>query len=138
MARTKINIAGGKARAKFTIKTRKVTRKIQRANAQAMRILANKQTRALQTALDKPFPPPSPGNQPPHRRSGDLQKSAKVRFDGKNRMVVESLDYGGFLEGPGIKTNRPAMPWIRPTLFAPKARVKWNKEYNRLMRRFSG
>jgi len=122
-------------RVQFKVQTRKVTRKIQLANAKAMRALATEITAELSKKLGKQGTPnlrSKPG-QPPRRQTGFLQANTKVEFDGKNKMVVKTPLYGIYQDG-GTRNILPR-PFLRKNVHDRKP--NWNRRYRFYMRKFS-
>jgi len=127
--------ARGIKRVKFTVSTRKITRKIQRVNARAMRELAKEITTVISKKIGKQGTPnlrSKPG-EPPRRQTGFLQAKTVAEFDGKNKIVVKTPQYGVFLDG-GTRNIKPR-PFLRKTVHDRKP--NWNRRYRYYMRKFS-
>jgi HK97 gp10 family phage protein len=79
----------------------------------------------VQQMIGKPFPPSSAEGEPPHRRSGNLQRSITIKFS-KTPVALEvkvgsKASYAMDLEMGTSKV--PARPFLRPAndKFGPKA-----------------
>ena len=120
---------------KFQVHRRKITRKVERANAKAMRLLAEEMTLRLNMVLNAPGTRKmrsAPG-EPPRKQSGDLQADTKVEFDGKGKLIVKTLQYGIYLDGGTSKMS--ARPFLRVSIHDEKK--TWNQRYYELLKSFA-
>lgn len=124
---------------KFTFRVHKgrVNRKVQRANAVAMRAISDEMNAALQAKLSTTGTGKHPGgvNSPPRMQTQALRRSTFVKFDGKNKMKLTTLLYGiyqdaGFIHAQSGKLVRHK--WFQTAILNRKK--FWSNRYKRLMK----
>ena len=108
---------------------------VQVALDKAKRQVANEMVAAIRSTIQIPYPPASVPGEPPHRRSGRLTKSVRIKAT-KAGLNVRTVSYGFYLEGG--TSNMAPRPFIRPVLFDEGARVKWQRRISQLARRYAG
>ena len=66
--------------------------------------------------IDIPYPPPSAPGEPPHKRTGYLQRNIRFRRDAftKDLQILSQADYSSYLEH-GTK-KMAARPFMHPEL----------------------
>ena len=120
---------------KFKVHRRRITRKVQRANAVAMRALSVEMNTALQAKLSTTGPPGKSVNDPPRQKTGDLRRSTFVKFDGKNTIKLTTLLYGLFQDSGFIHAHSGRLvrhKWFQTVVLDRKQ--FWNNRYKTLLK----
>ena len=76
---------------------------------------AKEMTREVKAAIDEPYPPASEPGEPPHKRTGYLQRNTQVTREG-NEFILRYPLYGEFLEQGAPSINLQARPFLVPTI----------------------
>lgn len=120
--------------AKTHFTTGRIIKRTVRARRTAMRIVKAQMTKALQKAIDTPYPPASKPGDPPHKRTGWLHDTVQVVEDGSGNLKLRALKYGYYLESGTRKMK--ARPFFKPVILDNRA--KWEKRINDEIRKAYG